>query len=339
MIKGITKTESKKEKVRSKKCGRKFLHRQKFLHSFFLFTSYFFLGGVLTLFPLTAQNAATNDEFIPDNQAPPPSKAEQIMKAFAAGYPGRIGKAVERNGDWAVPVFGVYFYYAGGRLLPESLRPREKSYDPQPFYDYPKEQPPWRRPTPKEAAQMQRWHQERDKKPPRRCQLFFDALWRAHSRNEAYSRLKTIIFLGHKVEVHYAIMEELALVEQDIQDAAKKSPRVRTWLKGLTNVTCWNWRNVADTESRSFHAYGAAVDLQMAPQKNQYSYWLWAAQARADWWNTPYSQRQQPPPEVVRAFEHHGFCWGGKWPLFDTMHFEFRPEILIYNGLPLRLAD
>ena len=37
-------------------------------------------------------------------------------------------------------------------------------------------------------------------------------------------------------------------------------------------------------------------------------------------------KRWQPPPKVVRAFEQEGFIWGGKWYLFDTMHFEYRPE-------------
>ncbi|MCL2443985.1 MAG: M15 family metallopeptidase [Treponema sp.] len=35
----------------------------------------------------------------------------------------------------------------------------------------------------------------------------------------------------------------------------------------------------------------------------------------------------------MKTFESQGFIWGGKWQLFDTMHFEYRPEILILNGL------
>jgi len=31
-----------------------------------------------------------------------------------------------------------------------------------------------------------------------------------------------------------------------------------------------------------------------------------------------------------QTFEHHGFIWGGKWWHFDTMHFEYRPEIIAY---------
>jgi hypothetical protein len=36
-----------------------------------------------------------------------------------------------------------------------------------------------------------------------------------------------------------------------------------------------------------------------------------------------------PPAAVIGAFEKQGFVWGGKWLFFDTMHFEYRPEILL----------
>ena len=38
--------------------------------------------------------------------------------------------------------------------------------------------------------------------------------------------------------------------------------------------------------------------------------------------------RNRFPLEVVEVFERHGFIWGGKWAHFDTMHFEYRPELL-----------
>ena len=31
---------------------------------------------------------------------------------------------------------------------------------------------------------------------------------------------------------------------------------------------------------------------------------------------------------IVEIFERHGFIWGGKWYHYDTMHFEYRPELL-----------
>jgi hypothetical protein len=35
--------------------------------------------------------------------------------------------------------------------------------------------------------------------------------------------------------------------------------------------------------------------------------------------------------EIVAIFERHGFIWGGRWSHFDTMHFEYRPELLGYH--------
>ena len=46
----------------------------------------------------------------------------------------------------------------------------------------------------------------------------------------------------------------------------------------------------------------------------------------------PLSQRWMPPKAVVDIFEQHGFVWGGKWVLWDTIHFEYRPELLILQG-------
>jgi len=34
------------------------------------------------------------------------------------------------------------------------------------------------------------------------------------------------------------------------------------------------------------------------------------------------------PWEIVHIFEKHGFIWGGKWYHYDTMHFEYRPEMI-----------
>jgi hypothetical protein len=81
----------------------------------------------------------------------------------------------------------------------------------------------------------------------------------------------------------------------------------------------YNCRAIAGSTARSMHAYGAAIDLN-----TRYSdYWRWAGKAGAEpvWKN-------QMPAEIVRVFEKHGFIWGGYWYHFDTMHFEYRPELL-----------
>lgn len=73
-------------------------------------------------------------------------------------------------------------------------------------------------------------------------------------------------------------------------------------------------RAVADTGRPSAHGYGIAIDLNL-----DYSqYWFWRRSRQAD----------RMPIEIVEIFEKHGFIWGGKWYHFDTMHFEYRPELL-----------
>ncbi|MDR2740958.1 MAG: M15 family metallopeptidase [Treponema sp.] len=262
-------------------------------------------------------------------------RASQVMKALAAAYPDRIGRAELRDGDWAVPVMGQWFYYAQGRILPEELRDKALEYDPQPFYNYAPELPPWREPEPSETERLRNFAQRRRENPPKRSQHFYDALWQAHSREEAYERVKTIRLFSHNVLVHYAIMEELALVETRIQRDAQTDPQVRDWINSIETLSGWNWRSIADTQSRSFHAYGTAVDILPASSRGRETYWLWTSRNNPQWWTVPYTKRLHPPGKVIKAFEAYGFIWGGKWLFYDTMHFEYRPEILLLNDLPL----
>jgi hypothetical protein len=263
-------------------------------------------------------------------------RGEQVMKALAAAYPDRIREAVYRNGDWAVSVQGEWFYYAQGRLLPEKLRSQAGEYDAQPFYPYTAELPPWKDPGPEDAERFAGSARRRQEHPPKRSLHFYDALWRAHNRDESYERVKSIRFLGQSILVHYSIMEELALVEERIRQEAKTDSVVQQWINNIDSVTAWNWRNIAQTQSRSYHAYGAAIDLLPANYQNANTYWLWTAETNAQWWTVPYSRRLHPPDKVIKAFEAYGFIWGGKWMFYDTMHFEYRPEILILSNMPIQ---
>jgi hypothetical protein len=233
----------------------------------------------------------------------------------------------------------TWYYFAGGRLLPDELRGKAAEYDPHPFYNYPADLPPWQEPDPEMTARFREQAQRRSQHPPKRCQLFYDDLWRAHSRNESWDRVKSLRFLGRTVMVNYAILEELALVEERILAEAKTNNEVKQWISGISTLDGWNWRSIADTQSRSFHAYGAALDILPANSGGKETYWLWASRRKAgasgaapDWWAVSYDKRLHPPAAVIRAFESLGFVWGGKWLFYDTMHFEYRPEILILGG-------
>jgi hypothetical protein len=82
----------------------------------------------------------------------------------------------------------------------------------------------------------------------------------------------------------------------------------------------FNWRTIAGTSRISTHSFGMTVDIHVAHS----NYW------RND---TPdangiYKYKNSIPMEIVEVFEKHGFIWGGKWYHYDTMHFEYRPELL-----------
>jgi len=82
----------------------------------------------------------------------------------------------------------------------------------------------------------------------------------------------------------------------------------------------YNCRAIAGTKRLSVHAFGAAIDINV----NYADYWRWRNADPGE----PLAHRNRIPWDIVEIFERHGFIWGGKWYHYDTMHFEYRPELL-----------
>lgn len=89
----------------------------------------------------------------------------------------------------------------------------------------------------------------------------------------------------------------------------------------LKDADVFYWRNIADSNNLSPHSFGIAIDINTAFSK----YWLWDKKEREE-----YKHENQIPLEIIQAFESEGFIWGGRWWHYDTMHFEYRPEIICY---------
>ena len=81
----------------------------------------------------------------------------------------------------------------------------------------------------------------------------------------------------------------------------------------------YNFRKISQTNRLSTHSFAIAIDLN----KEYSNYWLWDKKGK----NIVY--KNQIPLEIVKIFEKHGFIWGGRWYHYDTMHFEYRPELLL----------
>ena len=88
----------------------------------------------------------------------------------------------------------------------------------------------------------------------------------------------------------------------------------------IPNAGIYNCRVIAGTDRSSMHAYGAAIDINTTPAH----YWRNATAESSG----RFAYHNEIPVEIVDIFERHGFIWGGKWYHYDTMHFEYRPELL-----------
>ena len=108
--------------------------------------------------------------------------------------------------------------------------------------------------------------------------------------------------------------KKLYLIGQEI---AKLPKSERIWAEGATTYA---YRVIKDTDRLSMHSFGIAIDL--APTTTQY----WKDEAPNETDKIGYKNTM--PLSIVRIFEKHGFIWGGRWYHYDTMHFEYRPELL-----------
>jgi hypothetical protein len=107
----------------------------------------------------------------------------------------------------------------------------------------------------------------------------------------------------------------LAAVSADLEKLPEKVRRQAAKTSGP-----FRWRFIHGTKRLSVHSFAIGLDVAV----KQSDYWRWVKpDARGR-----YPYRNRIPWEVVEVFERHGFIWGGKWYHFDTMHFEYRPELL-----------
>jgi hypothetical protein len=254
---------------------------------------------------------------------------EREMKALAAAWPQRIGEIAQRDGDWMLRIDDSWFAWAHGRILPEDQAARWEDFAPMLFYAYPLSLPPLAALDEKAAARLRELVRERRVNPPRRSEDFLSMLLQAWRRAGIEARLVTVNCAGFPVHVHERLREPLKRVSESLIALRAVDPDVAGFLARLREITGYNYRNVEATRSRSMHSFGLAVDLIPRSYHGKNTYWLWAMNGTPDWWTIPYEKRWMIPPAVVKAFEREGFVWGGKWLFFDTMHFEYRPDILI----------
>jgi hypothetical protein len=149
-----------------------------------------------------------------------------------------------------------------------------------------------------------------------RNQAFFNKMYGDCEHGEVQKHLVKIVWMpktsGKTLEVTSinGVNEKLSRVSDELDKLPKRLKKYAAPSAGT-----FNCRVVKDTGNRSMHAWGAAIDINT----NYANYWLW---------EKGHKYENAIPAEIVAIFERNGFIWGGKWDHFDTMHFEYRPELL-----------
>ncbi len=255
------------------------------------------------------------------------------MRSLKEAYPRVIKQMEYRRGDWAVLLKDQWFYWAGGRLLPYKYLKDKDKYDIHLFYLYQKGALPGRLITQSGLDRIKADAIKEQTSPLNRLPDLYNKLWDSYSKKGTYQLIKRIRFLGYKVNVHKYLVPILASLEKEIINLSLRDAEVKDFLSGLETVSGWYYRVIKGTHTRSYHSYGLALDLIPLKAGDLQMYWRWTREKTPEWWTTDYSQMWLPPLSVIELFEKYGFSWGGKWLFYDTIHFEYRPEIHIFNTL------
>lgn len=229
------------------------------------------------------------------------TKAE-IAARLKAGYPGGVA-GVEGND----------VVFTDGTRLPFDDGQGSKSFEA--WLAAPDIEDMFRAPYPPTGAAAR---QPADDPGRARNAAFFRRIYGDCRKGEVAKHLVAIPWLPGKsrqkvmVTSHNGVAEKLKAVATDL---ARLPARFHVDL--MPSAGAYKCRNIAGTNLPSAHGYGIAIDIAL----KHADYWRWRKGSDA----TAY--RNSIPIEIVEIFERRGFIWGGRWRHYDTMHFEYRPEL------------
>ncbi len=161
---------------------------------------------------------------------------------------------------------------------------------------------------------------DKDYDPGRfRVTPFFQAVY-GKTKEAVKANLVSVEFCGRRLPFNRqnGAAQALQRVGLELASLLKKRPRLKKYVFPIGGT--FVWRSIAGTKRLSPHSFGIAIDLN--PKQGAY----WRNRGRG-FDARPYLQRY--PAQIVNLFEKHGFIWGGKWWHYDSMHFEYRPELLL----------
>jgi len=284
-------------------------------------------SACLLLLPVFAANAMAQE--IP---------ADLMLMALNHCYPGKTGNVAYHEGDWTIRAGNETYYWAEGRMLPSPIKNRTDIYAPHMFEIYP-DTVPLPETFSYQYIEALRTYGTRESSITVDDQHhgFQGVIYGGLNRREIESQLQRINFLGKTISIHRDIAASVRRLDAQIREAGAantaEGKQIREFLDSIGQIGGYNWREIRGSRRMSYHSWGLAIDIQPKRLNGATIYWMWESSHNDNWMLVPFKARWKPPDRVIGLFEQEGFIWGGKWAMYDNMHFEYRPELHELNRL------
>ena len=155
-----------------------------------------------------------------------------------------------------------------------------------------------------------------------RNEAFFKKIY-GNSKSEVESKMIEIIWCPKLVnqKIKVTTVNGIDKIVKKLSAELDNNPEFKKYINDIGGT--FSWRKISGTNRLSMHSYGMTIDINV---KNS-NYWQWDCKCKNEESNLSY--RNQIPLKLVSIFEKYGFIWGGNWKHYDTMHFEYRPELFL----------
>ena len=165
-----------------------------------------------------------------------------------------------------------------------------------------------------------------------RYEPFFRKMY-GNSQEEVESKLVLIYWMPKIFGSNYPLLvttvnnvdQKLTSISNELEELVAKHPEYIPFLEQPGGT--YKWRFIANTNRLSNHSFGMTIDINSTTS----NYWQWDLEhaGKTITEDAPLIYCNNVPWEIIPIFEKHGFIWGGKWQHYDSMHFEYRPELLV----------
>jgi hypothetical protein len=152
---------------------------------------------------------------------------------------------------------------------------------------------------------------------------FFDSIY-GDTEKKVRTNCESVKFCNRNLLFNHNNGASAALkrVWENLIYLSKKNPEILDYVCPTAGTVAF--RRIEGTQRKSPHSHGIAIDLNTSRSY----YWRWNKDKKG-----VNDKIIKYPILIITAFENNGFIWGGKWDHYDTMHFEYRPELLNKNKL------